>query len=314
MSTEKLILSDRFEQEPRLERRAGSFANSFGASHRILIRFFKLVLAVVLGFAAWVFLIEPDRLIVHPVRIAVPSLPGEFQGLRIAAISDIHAGGLYVTRNKLRLMVEMTNATAPDLILLAGDFVDTALGIFPMDPEELALELKNLRARHGVFAVLGNHDWWLDGPRVKRALESAGIQVLQNEATPVEMSERGGQKLWIAGFGDFLEGQPNIVATLRKLEENAHVVAFTHNPDLFPQVPARVALTVAGHTHGGQAAIPFIGRPIVPSDFGERFAAGEIVEDERRLFVTTGIGVSIFPVRFRVTPEIALLTIDAGFE
>ncbi|MGH9840074.1 MAG: metallophosphoesterase [Blastocatellia bacterium] len=260
--------------------------------------------------AAWTFLIEPDRLVVNETRIELPDWPAELKGLRIAVISDLHPGGLNVRLDKIRLVVEKTNNTRPDLILMPGDFVDTALGLFPIDPEETAAELKKLRARHGVFAVLGNHDWWLDGPRVKRALEGAGIKVLENDVARLDLAERNGQRLWIAGFGDLLEGAPNVVATLGKLDDNAPVVALTHNPDLFPQVPARVALTIAGHTHGGQAAIPLIGRPIVPSNFGERYAAGHVVEEGRHLFVTTGIGVSILPVRFRVTPEISLLTIN----
>jgi uncharacterized protein len=261
-------------------------------------------------FVAWVVLIEPDRLVVNATRLELPGWPARLKGLRIAAIADIHAGGLSVTPRKLRLLVEKTNETQPDLILLAGDFVDTALGLAPLAPETVATELGGLRARHGVFAVLGNHDAWLDGPRVRRAIESAGIRVLENRTLKLDMSERGGQRMWIVGFGDLWTGAPNPVATLRDLDDNAPVVAFTHNPDLFPQVPARVVLTIAGHTHGGQAAIPFIGRPVVPSKFGERFAAGHIVEGGRHLFVTTGIGVSILPVRFRVTPEIALLTLD----
>ncbi len=260
--------------------------------------------------AAWTFLIEPDRLVVNETRIELPDWPAELKGLRIAALSDLHPGGINITRNKLRLIVEKTNQTESDLILMAGDFVDTALGLFPIDPEVTAAELKKLRARHGVFAVLGNHDWWLDGSRVKRALEDAGIKVLENDVARIDLPERNGQRLWVVGFGDLWEGAPNVVATLGKLDDNAPVVALTHNPDLFPQVPARVALTIAGHTHGGQVAIPLIGRPIVPSDFGERYAAGHVVEGGRHLFVTTGIGVSILPVRFRVTPEISLLTIN----
>jgi predicted MPP superfamily phosphohydrolase len=84
-------------------------------------------------------------------------------------------------------------------------------------------------------------------------------------------------------------------------------VAFTHNPDVFPQVPGRVAITFAGHTHGGQARFPFFGAPIVPSSYGQRYASGHVVEEGRHLFVTTGLGTSIFPVRFRVPPEIAML-------
>jgi hypothetical protein len=277
-----------------------------------LKRLFELICAIALALAAWAILIGPDRLVVNEARIELPSWPNELKGLRIAVISDLHPGGLSVTRDKLRLVVEKANQTRPDLILLAGDFVDTALGLFVIDPEITAAELKNLRAQHGVFAVLGNHDWWLDGARVRKSLEDAGIKVLDNEVARLELPELNGQRLWIAGFGDLWEGTPNVDVTLSKISNDAPVIAVTHNPDLFPRIPARVALTVAGHTHGGQVALPLLGRPIVPSKFGERFAAGHIVEEGRHLFVTTGIGVSILPVRFGVPPEIALLTLDSG--
>ena len=96
---------------------------------------------------------------------------------------------------------------------------------------------------------------------------------------------------------------------LSQVPTNAPVIALTHNPDIFPWMPARVSLTLAGHTHGGQVNFPFFGRPIVPSGFGQRYAAGHIEEDGRHLFVTTGIGTSGLPVRFRVPPEIAVITI-----
>src|SRR5262245_35163912 len=124
------------------------------------------------------------------------------------------------------------------------------------------------------------------------------------------MIDRDGAAIWVAGIGDKWEGNPNIDSALAKAGDSATIIAFTHNPDIFPSIPARVALTIAGHTHGGQVALPIIGRPIVPSDFGQRYAAGHIVEGSKQLFVTSGIGTSILPVRFRVPPEISLLTID----
>jgi predicted MPP superfamily phosphohydrolase len=137
------------------------------------------------------------------------------------------------------------------------------------------------------------------------------VVVLENDAVRVE---RDGQGIWIAGVGDRLEGNPNITTALAKpltsTENGAAVIVITHNPDIFPSIPARVALTIAGHTHGGQVALPVIGRPITPSVFGERYAVGHVVEGPKHLFVTSGIGTSILPVRFRVPPEISLLTID----
>ena len=142
---------------------------------------------------------------------------------------------------------------------------------------------------------------------MKKSLENAGLTVLENDAAMIELD---GAAIWVVGIGDKLEGNPDIASALAKVGGGAPVIALTHNPDIFPSIPARVALTIAGHTHGGQVALPIIGRPIVPSAFGERYAAGHIVEGSKHLFVTTGVGTSILPVRFRVPPEISLLTID----
>jgi hypothetical protein len=166
--------------------------------------------------------------------------------------------------------------------------------------------LGQLESQFGSFAVLGNHDWWLDGPRVGAALELARITLLEDSATAIAVA---GQPLWLAGVSDFWEGEHDVRSALLQVPEAAPVILFTHNPDIFPEVPARVSLTVAGHTHGGQVNLPLIGRPIVPSQFGQRYAAGHVVENGRNLFVSTGLGTSILPVRFRVPPEIVVLTV-----
>ena len=105
-------------------------------------------------------------------------------------------------------------------------------------------------------------------------------------------------------------GKHDVTAALAAVKhDGAPVILMTHNPDVFPHVPDRVVLTLAGHTHGGQVRLPFVGRPIVPSEFGQRFAAGHVVEGERHLFVATGLGTSIVPVRFRVSPAVTILTV-----
>jgi uncharacterized protein len=173
-------------------------------------------------------------------------------------------------------------------------------------PEQIAGELRALRSSAGVFAVLGNHDGWLDHDRVKRALEQNGIPVIEESAVRIETPAG---PLWIAGISDLWTGVHDVHAALGSVKDDAPVILLTHNPDVFPGVPARVSLTLAGHTHGGQVRLPFIGRPIVPSQFGQRYAAGHVIEDGRHLFVATGIGTSILPVRFRVPPDITVLTI-----
>jgi predicted MPP superfamily phosphohydrolase len=119
--------------------------------------------------------------------------------------------------------------------------------------------------------------------------------------------------VWIAGISDLWTGRHDLSAALAAVTDDlAPVLLLTHNPDVFPMVPARVTLTLAGHTHGGQVRLPFIGRPVVPSQFGARFAAGHIVEGGRHLFVATGIGTSIVPIRFRVAPTVSILVLGGA--
>ena len=264
------------------------------------------LLLVILFLGLWAFVIEPNRLSVNEVVISLPNWPSNFEPLRIVLISDLHVGSPYIDAAKLQRIVETANAAQPDLILLAGDFMVTSSQEQTIEPEIIADGLKHLRARFGVFAVLGNHDWWYNGERVRAALNAVDIRVLENDVARIEHQ---GKNLWVAGLADAWTRKPDITGTLQKVTDDGPIIVLTHNPDLFTDIPARVSLTLAGHTHGGQVSIPLIGRPQVPSQYGERYAIGHIIEDNRHLFVTPGVGTSILPVRFRVPPEISVLTI-----
>lgn len=259
----------------------------------------------VLVLGGWSFGYEPASMVVREHRLAVPRWPAACDGLRVAVLADLHVGSPFNGRGKLAGIVDRANAARPDLVLLAGDFViQGVLGGRFTPPEEIAADLRRLSAPLGVHAVLGNHDWWLDAERMTRAFRAAGIPLLEDRATEIS---RGGCRFWLAGVSDFLEGPHDVAGALRQVPEDAPVLVFTHNPDVFPEIPPRVNLTLAGHTHGGQVYIPFIGRPIVPSRYGERFAIGHIVEGGRHLFVSSGLGTSILPVRFLVRPEISIV-------
>jgi uncharacterized protein len=275
----------------------------------MLLRRAALVLLVIcLALGAWAFAAEPSSLRVKDYSLSIPDWPTGRAGMRVALLSDLHIGSPYHDLAKLEEVVERTNAARPDLVLLAGDLViqGVAGGRF-VPPEDFAPVLGKLSAPLGVYAVLGNHDWWLDAPRVRRALERAGIPVLEDRA--VRIAE-GGAPFWLAGISDFWEGPHDVAGTLAQVRDDAPILAFTHNPDIFPKIPARVSLTLAGHTHGGQVYLPGIGRPIVPSQYGERYAIGHIVEGGRNLFVTPGVGTSIIPVRFMVPPEVSIVKLS----
>lgn len=280
---------------------------TFLTTHKIR----NLLLAVVVvltGLGLWAFWIEPARVTVRHVSLQIPQWHAEHREMRIAVLTDLHVGAPHVGVEKLRRVVERTNAERPDLILLLGDFViDDVVGGKFVEPEAIAGVLKGLRATHGAVAVLGNHDWWNDGVRIGNALKGAGITILENETLRIE---HNGRSLWLIGLADLWTRRPDIAGSLRQVSgDDDPVILLTHNPDVFPEVPARVALTLAGHTHGGQVCLPLVGRPVVPSKFGQRYAMGHVVEDGRHLFVSGGVGTSIIPVRFRVPPEIVLLTL-----
>lgn len=270
------------------------------------------VLLVGVALALWAFVIEPRRLTVRHETLALGTRwPSQLNGLKIVLLSDLHIGAPHVPVAKMARIVELANAEQPDLILLAGDFVvGHELGAEFVPQDVIAQGLKDLRAKLGVYAVLGNHDWWEDGTKMRDALEGVGIKTIDNRALRLTPN---GQPLWLIGLGDFWTMRPDITGTLAQVTDNdAPIIALTHNPDVFPDLPERITLTTAGHTHGGQVWLPIVGRYIVPSQYRQRYAVGHVQEGAKHLYVTPGIGTSVFPVRFLTPPEITVLTLMAG--
>jgi predicted MPP superfamily phosphohydrolase len=267
----------------------------------------RLLALSVLGVLVWGFIWEPARLVERDYTLALPQWSPQCDGLRLDVVADTHTGSPHNGLDNLDRVVRRLLASDASAVLMAGDYVILSVFMGTYVPAEaIAEHLKPLTARKPVYAVLGNHDWWKDGGRVRRAFEAAGITVLENRAQAVAV---GDCKFWIAGIGDLWEGKPEIGEAFAAIGDNAPVIALTHNPDIFPRVPARASLTIAGHTHGGQVSLPLIGRPIVPSKLGDRYAIGEVVEGGRHLFVSPGIGTSILPFRLGVPPEISRLTL-----
>ncbi|MFY0680302.1 MAG: metallophosphoesterase [Thalassovita sp.] len=243
--------------------------------------------------------------------------------MRIVAIADLHLGAPNVSLARLERIVKRANGLGGDLVVLLGDyaaghrFISQEVSI-----KDAAPVLAKLSARHGVFGILGNHDWWDDlsaqtrgaGPNLyAQALQANGISVLSNQA--VKLEDAG---VWLAGLEDQLalvlgggrfRGLDDLPATLSQIKDDAPVVMLAHEPDIFAKMSDRVALTLSGHTHGGQIRL-FGWSPIVPSRFGNRYAYGHVREDGRDLVVSGGIGCSILPVRFGVVPEITVIEIS----
>jgi predicted MPP superfamily phosphohydrolase len=248
--------------------------------------------------------------------------------LRIAVLADLHMCEPWMPLARLRRIVARTNALGADLIVILGDldaghrFVSARV---PVD--RTAGALAELRAPLGVHAILGNHDWWHDRPAQARqagpstvavALAAAGLSVLQNRA--LRLTAPGGQGFWLAGLDDQLafpqgnevfHGLDDLEGTLAQVDDDVPVILLAHEPDIFPRVPDRVALTLSGHTHGGQLRL-FGWSPVVPSAYGNRYAYGPVREGGRDLVVSGGLGCSILPLRIGVVPEITVVEIDGA--
>jgi uncharacterized protein len=266
----------------------------------------RLVLAAAGAVGAYAALVEPRRLVVRRHRLELPRWPASLDGLRVGVMSDLHSGVPHASAAAVAKWVDAMNAERPDLILLGGDFTD-AHPIFGgrLPPGEIAALLARLEAPLGRVAVLGNHDWKRFGADMWLALKGAGITVLENDSV-----RAGG--LHVAGLADLRMRRPSVAEALRDVPEDEPVIVLAHDPDVFPYVPDRVSLTVAGHTHGGQIAIPYLRIPAVPSAYRERFVRGHVEEDGRQLIVSAGLGTSGLPIRLLAPPEILLLELTAA--
>lgn len=281
------------------------------------------------SLSGYAFAIEPYRLTFPRYRLTPAGWP---QGLRvrIAAIADLHTCLPWMTASRVRSIVAAVNAEQPDIVVLLGDFVASHRFVAQAeDKGAWAAALVELEAPLGVHAVLGNHDWWESrvvqrrraGPTpVGEALEAVGIPVYENAAVRIV---KDGKAFWLAGLGDqwsfYLgrdpekhwrtfgyEGVDDLDATLAQVTDQAPVIMMAHEPDVFERMPARVSLTLSGHTHGGQ--VQFMGlAPVVPSRFGRRYVYGRVEEGGRDLIVSGGLGCSGLPIRFGRPPEVPII-------
>lgn len=283
-----------------------------------------------IALAGYAFGLEPlYRLSVTRYAITPANWPHGLK-LKLALLADVHACEPTMPARRIEEIVEVTNGLSADAVLLLGDyeashrFMQRALM-----PNEWAPILGQLKAPLGVHAVLGNHDYW-DDPDAQRsrrrpvrgrvALERAGVPVYENDVVRIE---KNGQGFWLAGLADQIayfvregngsmryQGLDDLDGTLTKVTDDAPIILMAHEPDIFPRVPARVALTISGHTHGGQVRL-FGWSPMVPSAYGNRYAYGHVVEDGRNIVISGGLGCSILPVRLGVPPEIVVVDLGA---
>ena len=257
-----------------------------------------------LGCLSYGFAVR-DHVEVSRVAMKITELPDEFVGLTIAQLSDIHHGR-YTGLDYINRCIEIVNGLNPDMIALTGDF--TYGGKRYIEP---CVELfRNLKAPIGVYAVLGNHDYYVGASHVSRALRNAGCNLLIDAQ---DRLEHRGSKLCLLGVDDLYYGNTNFYDLMGRLPKDLRTIVFSHNPDFIEEFAVReyhMDFMIAGHTHGGQIRFPLIGSPHISSSYGQRYARGLHRNGSMQVYTTRGIGTVVVPSRFDCPPEIAFYTLE----
>lgn len=266
--------------------------------------------AGVAALAADSTLLEPNLPRVVRKEIVLRRWPERLNGFTIALLSDFHYDP-YFSCHPLRSAIGMVNDLRPDLIALAGDFVSTPLfssndrqAAFAAEP--CASLLGKLNARHGLWAVMGNHDFFTDQDHVIAALQAQSIRVLSNESVAIEAN---GARFWLAGINDVLSRTADLRATLQAVPTDEATVLLAHEPDYADHVaPFPVDLQLSGHSHGGQIRIPGLLNLYLP-ELGKKYVLGLYRIGQLTLYTNAGLGTVNLPVRLNCPPEITLLTV-----
>jgi predicted MPP superfamily phosphohydrolase len=248
------------------------------------------------------------RLVVRRLDVRVDDLPAGLEGMRIVQVSDLHVGP-HTSRRHLARVAAAVRDARPDLIAVTGDQVDD----YARDVEPFAAAFRGLSAPLGVFAIPGNHDVYAGWAAVHRGLEAMGITVLVNRAVPLE---RNGARFWVAGTGDPAGRRgspvaPDIERTLAAVPPGDFTLALAHNPALWPALAERgVELTLSGHTHYGQIAIPRLGWSLASAFLD--LSMGQYRRDGSQLYINPGTNYWGIPFRLGTPPEVTVLTLRRG--
>lgn len=306
---------------------------NFKKALKILMSILAILVMAVLLYGIF---IEPYKVVVKDVYLELPAWK-KAPDLNIAVISDLHIGWPFTTLERLDRIVSLVNAQNPDIILNLGDYDTTRILGTSVDQEKMVDILDKLEAPLGTYSILGNHDGLFtykmpfqtlptkeeQRALLEKLLKKADIRLLDNQAL---LLEKDGKRFGLVGLTDDIstewpfikfilhnkkpepQSYPNLTSTVRMIPLNYPVILMNHTPDIFPEVPERVALTLSGHTHGGQIKIPFVQNLTIPSMYGNKYANGLIKEEDKHLYVSSGLGTSlVLPMRLGFPPEIVII-------
>jgi uncharacterized protein len=247
--------------------------------------------------------------VIQQLDVAVRGWPRTTRPLTVAFLSDLHVGSHSGDLKRLRALVAEVCKLQPDLVLHGGDFLPWkhAYGR-KVPPLIIGRILRRLQAPLGQFGVLGNHDYQKRGEGLAAALMANGIDMLDDERRTVAFE---GHAIDLIGIPDARRHRARAQGLLDSLSAQRPAIILTHDPYWFAHVPTGPFLTLAGHTHGGQFRLPFIGPVVNMSRAPMRWTYGRIIEQERQMYVTSGWGTSGLPLRIGIPPELVLLRVNA---
>lgn len=274
----------------------------------VWVRLFALfLLAVMLTLARGYWNATRDP-VIRMAAIAVPGWLADTPPLRVLLVSDIHVAGPDMPPERLTRIVQQLNTLKPDLVLIAGDLVsEKRIATHIYRPSEIVAPLGDLRAPLGVVVTPGNHDHWFDSEGLISELDKRGITVLRNAAV-----RRG--PIIIGGVDDDFTGHDDVPATFAAMDvlDDGPRILLTHSPDIVPDLPGRVAVVFAGHTHCGQIVLPWLGALTFVSRYRDRFSCGVIDDLGQKVIVGAGLGTSVLPLRYGAPPDSWLVTLSGG--
>ncbi len=240
---------------------------------------------------------EANSLSLERVQIRLKRLPPKLDGFKIIHLSDIHHSP-FTGLQHIERVVKVANRLKPDLFLLTGDYVSHEREYIA----PVAALLGKLKAKHGIYACLGNHDHWTDAELVTHVFRGEGINMLVNEGLRFEAR---GSSFWLAGVDDYMVGKTDVTAALRGSFPDEMKLLLAHNPIIFREAArAGVDLTLSGHTHGGQIKLRDDEKRILPQ---RKLKAGLHARRGSQVYITRGIGTVVVPMRYQCPPEISLL-------
>ncbi|MHB1001213.1 MAG: metallophosphoesterase [Armatimonadota bacterium] len=266
-------------------------------------RYIFSLIIFAMGFILYAVVIEPQMLRVTHQDVYIRNLPQEFDGFTIAQATDLHVA-IWVKPAHIRGMVDKMINLHSDMIVLTGDYVSMSAKY----AQPAADELSRLDAPYGIYAVLGNHDYWTDSERVASALKSADIDVMFNENREIR---KGASGIRLLGFDDTWEGDTDYGKAFVGVPYGEILIGIAHNPDTVLSIEDKhVSLLLTGHTHGGLINLPFKGPLFAVTKLGSKYSAGMFDFGDTKLYVSRGVGLGTMShVRFNCPPEITFFTL-----